>query len=135
MHWLFVSALRRVVFRLDKIYIKDLELKGYHGVADFEKKNGQLFVMDITAELDLTSARQSDDLNDTVNYAEMIDTIRKVFLSEKNDLIEHAAERVAATLIETYEKIWSVTVLLKKPQAPIDATFNYVGVEITKTRG
>ncbi len=133
--WLFVNALRRVVFRLDKIYIKDLELKGYHGVADFEKENGQMFVMDITAELDLTNARLSDALNDTVNYAEMIDTVKSVFLSEKNDLIEHAAERVAAALLEGYEKIESVTVLLKKPQAPINAIFNYVGVEITKTRG
>lgn len=135
MPWLFVNALRRVVFRLDKIYIKDLELKGYHGVADFEKENGQMFVMDITAELDLTNARLSDALNDTVNYAEMIDTVKSVFLSEKNDLIEHAAERVAAALLEGYEKIESVTVLLKKPQAPINAIFNYVGVEITKTRG
>lgn len=130
-----MNALRRVVFRLDKIYIKDLELKGYHGVADFEKENGQMFVMDITAELDLTNARLSDALNDTVNYAEMIDTVKSVFLSEKNDLIEHAAERVAAALLEGYEKIESVTVLLKKPQAPINAIFNYVGVEITKTRG
>lgn len=120
---------------MDKIYIKDLELRGHHGVAEFEKENGQNFIMDITAELDLSVARKTDNLEDTVNYAKMIGTINAVFMSEKSDLIEHVAERIADALLKNYGKIESVTVLLKKPEAPINATFNYVGVEITKTRG
>ncbi len=119
---------------MDKIYINGLTLKGYHGVLDFEKEQGQNFILDITATLDFSGARLSDDLNDTVSYADMIETIKNVFLSEKNDLIERVAERVAVALLENYKKIESITVLLKKPDAPIEAEFEFVAVEITKTR-
>ncbi|MBE6747929.1 MAG: dihydroneopterin aldolase [Ruminococcaceae bacterium] len=120
---------------MDKIVINGLTLKAHHGVAQEEKDNGQIFILDIVASLDLSKARKTDDLNDTENYSKMIGTIKAVFLSEKNDLIEHAAERVADALLKNYNKIESVTVLLKKPQAPINAEFQYVGVEITKSRG
>lgn len=119
---------------MDKIYINGLTLKGHHGVLDFEKEQGQNFILDITATLDFSGARLSDDLNDTVSYADMIETIKNVFLSEKNDLIERVAERIAVALLENYKKIESITVLLKKPDAPIEAEFEFVAVEITKTR-
>ena len=120
---------------MDKIVIKGLTLTAHHGVLQDEKDNGQTFILDITASLDLTDARKSDNLNDTENYAKMIGTVKAVFLSEKNDLIEHAVERVADSILKNYDRVQSVTVLLKKPQAPINADFEYVGVEITKTRG
>lgn len=120
---------------MDKIHIKGLKLKGYHGVMDFEKEQGQEFVLDITASLDFTGARLSDNLNDTVSYADMIETVKTVFLSEKNDLVERVAERIATALLENYKKLDSVTILLKKPQAPINEEFDFVGVEITKQRG
>lgn len=120
---------------MDKIHIKGLTLKGYHGVFAEEKEKGQNFILDITAQLDFTNARLTDDLNDTVSYADMIETVKTVFLSEKNDLIERAAERVAEALLENYQKLNSVTILLKKPEAPIEENFEYVGVEITKIRG
>lgn len=120
---------------MDKIIIKNLTLKAYHGVLQEEKDNGQTFILDIIAYLDLTNARLSDDLNDTENYAEMIGTIKAVFLGEKNNLIERAAERVAESLLKKYKTLESVTIVLKKPEAPINADFDYVGVEITKSRG
>ena len=120
---------------MDKIHIRGLTIKAYHGVFPEEKENGQNFILDIIAELNFKNARLSDDLNDTVSYADMIETVKTVFLSEKNDLLERAAERLAEALLKEYKKIESVNILLKKPDAPINADFEYVGVEITKTRG
>lgn len=120
---------------MDKIYIKNLTLRAHHGVLQEEKEKGQNFVIDITVEADLKKARESDKLSDTVNYAEMIGTVSAVFMTEKNDLIEHAAERVADAILKKYEMVKCVTILLKKPEAPINADFSYVAVEITKTRG
>lgn len=119
---------------MNKIVIKDLKLFAYHGVNTEEKENGQNFVFDITAEVDFGKARLSDDLNDTVSYAKMIKTVKRVFTEEKNDLLERAAERVAVSLLTEYPKIISVDVLLKKPEAPINADFSYVAVQITKSR-
>ena len=119
---------------MDKIYINGLTLFAYHGVNPEEKECGQKFVLDITAQLDLNKARISDNLDDTVSYAKMLKRASAIFLSQKDDLLERAAERVAAGLLEEFDKLYSVTVLLKKPDAPIKADFDYVAVEITKTR-
>ena len=119
---------------MDKIYIKDLKIYAYHGVNPWEKIDGQNFVLDITVELDAKGARLSDDLNDTVSYSKIIKKAIAVFTAEKFDLIERAAEVVADAVLKEFEKIESVTVLLKKPEAPIKADFAYVAVEITKKR-
>ena len=119
---------------MDKIIIKDLKLYCYHGVNPEEKEDGQNFIFDIEAKIDLSCPCKSDDVNDTVSYAKMIKTVRRVAQSEKNDLLERVAQRVADAILDEYDKIKSVKILLKKPEAPIKADFSYVAVEIKRER-
>jgi dihydroneopterin aldolase len=118
---------------VDKIVIKGLRVFAYHGVNPEEKENGQTFELDITLHTDLSRAGMTDDLNDTINYASVAKLASAVMLQEKNDLIERAAARVADAILENYPTE-AVTVLLKKPEAPMKADFDFVGVEITRTR-
>lgn len=120
---------------MDKILLKGLEIFAYHGVNPEEKTDGQTFVLDITMKADLTAARKSDDLNDTVNYAAVRKTVQRVFTAEKYDLIERAAQVVCDAILDEYPKVQEVTVLLKKPEAPMNAVFDFAGVEITQVRG
>lgn len=120
---------------MDKIIIKGLRLFAYHGVNEEEKIHGQDFVIDLTASLDLTRPCESDDLNDTVSYAKIIKTVRRVFTAEKYDLIEKCAGEVASAVLEEYPEISEVTVRVMKPDAPISADFGYVAVEITRSAG
>jgi dihydroneopterin aldolase len=119
---------------MDKILIKDLKLYAFHGVNPEEKVQGQHFLLDIEAEIDLSKAGITDDLQDTVSYAKIIKTVRRVFTEEINDLLERAAQRVADTLLTEYPLLESVKILLKKPEAPIQADFDYVGIEIVRKR-
>ena len=119
---------------MEKIIVKGLRLKAYHGVNPEEKINGQMFELDITALIDAKLANASDELDDTVSYAKIIKTARAVFTAESYNLIEYAANKVGMEIMKTYPKIKSVTVLLKKPEAPISAHFDYVAVEETITR-
>lgn len=119
---------------MDKIVISGLQIFAYHGVNPEEKENGQTFVLDIEARADLSQAGQTDCLEDTVSYAKMIKTVRRVFAEEKDDLIERAAQRTAQALLSEYGRLSSVKILLKKPNAPINAQFDYVGVEIERCR-
>ena len=119
---------------MEKIIVKGLRLKAYHGVNSEEKVNGQMFELDITALIDAKSANASDELDDTVSYAKIIKTARAVFTAESYNLIEYASNKVAMEIMKTYPKLKSVTVLLKKPEAPISADFDYVAVEETITR-
>ncbi len=119
---------------MEKIIIKGLKLFAYHGVNPEEKRDGQNFILDITASIDGKKARCSDNLDDTVSYAKILKTARAVFCEKSYDLIEAAAHSVGVGVMETYSALNSVTVLLKKPEAPIKAEFDYVAVEITVNR-
>ncbi|HZJ77642.1 MAG TPA: dihydroneopterin aldolase [Clostridia bacterium] len=120
---------------MDKIIIKDLRVFAYHGVNPEEKTQGQNFEIDLTAQIDLSKPCITDFLDDTVSYAKIIKTIRRVMIEEKNDLIERAAQRVAGSILNEFSAIQSVEVTLKKPEAPIKADFNYVAVNIIRNRG
>lgn len=116
---------------MDKITIKGLRVYAYHGVNDSEKEKGQPFELDITMAVDTRVAGRSDDLEDTVNYSKVSKRVTAVLLSEKNDLLERVAARVAEAVLKEFPVV-EITVLLKKPRAPIAADFDYVAVEITR---
>ncbi len=119
---------------MDKIYMKGLEIFAYHGVNPEEKENGQPFVLDITLWADLARARHSDNLADTVNYAAVRKTVQRVFTGEKYDLIERAAQAVCDGILAEHPRVQAVGLTLKKPEAPMNAVFDYVAVEIQVQR-
>lgn len=119
---------------MDRIIVKGLKIFAYHGVNPEEKIDGQNFILDIDAYLGLEKPCESDNVEDTVSYARIIKTATAIFISQKDDLIERAAQRVADGLLDNFDKIESVRVLLKKPEAPIKADFEYAGVEIFRER-
>ena len=119
---------------MDKISIKGLKLFAYHGVNPEEKENGQNFVIDLDYYVNFARACQMDTLDDTVSYAKVVKTIRRVFTAEKYDLIERAAQVIADAVLDEFEDIFKVEVTLKKPEAPISAEFDYVAVSIMRER-
>ncbi len=119
---------------MEKIIIKGLKIKANHGVLPEEKEKGQLFILDMVAEIDVRKAQISDELNHTVSYAEMINTATEVFLARSYNLLECVANKVGTEILKTYPKLKSITVTVKKPDAPIDADFDYVAIEDTVTR-
>jgi dihydroneopterin aldolase len=119
---------------MDSIFINGLRVFAYHGVNPEEKENGQTFVIDLTVELDLSVAGQTDDLNDTVSYARIAKTVIACFTAEKYDLLERAAQVVCETVLRQYKKIRAVEITLKKPEAPVKADFGWMGVHLRRER-
>lgn len=119
---------------MDKIIIKDLNIYAYHGVHEEEKLTGQNFVLDITVWLDLSSPCESDKVEDTVSYSEIIRKVTESFTASKYDLIEKAAQVTADTVFGEFPAVTECEILIKKPDAPIKADFSYVGVEIRRKR-
>lgn len=119
---------------MDKIIVKDLEVYAHHGVLADEKKCGQAFYLTVTMELDLHTAGITDDLTKTVNYAETCELIKQKMQETTYDLIEAAAENVAAAILLTYPAVRQVEVLLSKPHAPIPMEFDTVCVDIVRKR-
>jgi dihydroneopterin aldolase/2-amino-4-hydroxy-6-hydroxymethyldihydropteridine diphosphokinase len=117
---------------MDKIFIKDLQVYGYHGVNKEEKEMGQRFLISLELYMDLSIAGKSDDLNKTVNYAEICEKVENKFKEEKFDLIEAAAETIAEFVLNNFDLVIGVKVNIKKPWAPIGRPLDYAGVEITR---
>jgi len=119
---------------MDKIIIKNLKLFAYHGVNPEEKENGQHFLIDLDCYANLTKACASDNLDDTVNYAKVVKTVRRAFTGQSYDLIERAAQVVCDAVLAEFEEIQKVEITLKKPDAPVSAEFDYMAVQLVRTR-
>ncbi|HBL40809.1 MAG TPA: dihydroneopterin aldolase [Ruminococcaceae bacterium] len=119
---------------MDKIIIKGLKVFAYHGVNEEETQFGQNFLLDIEAQADLSQAGKTDNLNDTVSYAQMMKTVRRVMTEENNQLLERAAQRTADALLREFDRLESVKIRLMKPEAPMKAELAYTAVEMERKR-
>ncbi|MBR4051033.1 MAG: dihydroneopterin aldolase [Clostridia bacterium] len=119
---------------MDKIIVKGLRVFACHGVNPEETQFGQNFELDITAGVSIDTACRTDNIDETVSYAAIIKTVKKVMLEKNCKLLEHAAQRVADALFAEFNQIETLTVTLKKPEAPMKADFGYVAVEIERVR-
>lgn len=117
---------------LDKIRIKDLEVYASHGVMKEENVLGQKFLICATLYLDLSKAGKNDDLNLSVNYAEVCHFIKKIFEENTFQLIEAAAEHLAKQILLKFNLIEKLDLEVKKPWAPILLPVDMVSVEITR---
>ena len=119
---------------MDKILIKGLNIFSYHGVNPEEKENCQDFIFDIELYVNMNKACHSDNVEDTVSYAKVVKTVRRVFTAQKYDLLERCAEVTAQAILDEYSEVLRVDLTLKKPQAPVKAEFEYMGVNIVRSR-
>ena len=111
-----------------KIELTGLRARGTHGVLDFEHSQAQDFVVDVTLFLDITRATATDNIDDTISYAEVADVARSIIEGEHADLIETLAHRIATRVKALGAE--GVAVTVHKPQAPIPHEFADVAVTI-----
>jgi 7,8-dihydroneopterin aldolase/epimerase/oxygenase len=116
------------------IFVNGLVLHAYHGVMPHEAKVGQPFVLDLMLDIDLAEASRTDTLKHTVSYEQLVKTASDAFSARRYRLVEAAAGAVADAVLDRYPRIRSIRVTVRKPHAPIAATFDDVGVIITRAR-
>lgn len=119
---------------MDKIYIENLEFIGNHGVFPEEKFLEQKFIISVEMETCTRKAGIHDDLNFSTHYGFVAEDIEKVFFSKSFDLIEALAENIATTILIKYSFIKNIKVIVKKPWAPIKKHFDFVAIEIYRSR-
>ncbi|NQX04927.1 dihydroneopterin aldolase [Rathayibacter sp. VKM Ac-2856] len=117
----------------DSITLTGLRVRAHHGVFDFERENGQDFVIDATVWLDLAPAAGGDALAETVHYGELAIALADAVTRDPVDLIETVAERLAAVALG-FAAAEVVRITVHKPDAPIPLPFDDVAVQITRVR-
>ena len=118
---------------IDELSIIGIECFAHHGVFDFEKRDGQTFVIDLSLGVETASAAASDDLRDTVDYGSLVGSVKAAVEKDPVDLIETLAQRIADVCLLDGRVQW-VRVTVHKPDAPIEATFSDVALTITRKR-
>ena len=119
---------------VDSIELLGLREFGHHGVLEHERINGQYFSVDATLGLSISHAAHTDDLADTVNYAEVADSIRARIAGEPVDLIEKLAELIATDCL-AFPQVVFAKIRVHKPDAPIEGEFGDVIVTRAKFIG
>jgi dihydroneopterin aldolase len=118
----------------DQIILTGIHGFGYHGLFEQERTDGQDFFVDLTLSVDLKAASESDDIADTVNYAEITDLVVQEITSNPVNLIEKLAARIGECVLNQYSKVLSVSVTVHKPQAPVAAKLKDIAVVVTSSR-
>lgn len=118
---------------LDRIALSGVSARGFHGVFEFERREGQTFVVDVVLGVDTRRAAQTDDLADTVDYGSVGSDVVAAIEGEPLDLIEGLAQRIAEACLAR-DGVEAVEVTVHKPQAPVGVPFGDVAVTISRLR-
>ena len=117
----------------DTVELHGLRARGYHGVLDSERRDGQVFVVDAVLHLDTRRAAATDDLAETVDYGALAAALVAVVEGEPVALLETLAARLAEVCLAD-ARVSEVVVTVHKPEAPIEAAFEDVRVSVVRRR-
>jgi 7,8-dihydroneopterin aldolase/epimerase/oxygenase len=117
----------------DQLSVQGIECFAHHGVFDFERREGQTFIIDLVLGLDTREAAATDDLRCTVDYGGLVAAVKASVESDPVDLIETLVQRIADVCL-TRDRVEWVDVTVHKPDAPIEATFADVTLTIRRHR-
>ena len=117
----------------DLIRITGIRAWGRHGVFEAERRDGQEFVVDIELAVDTSTAAETDDLADTVDYSRIAGEAADVITGDPVDLIETLAARIAALCLSNVG-VDQASVTVHKPSAPLSIEVRDVSVTITRSK-
>ena len=122
-----------MVDRPDRIAVRGLRAHAHHGVYKREREQGQIFRVDAVLEVNTRPAAAGDDLELTVNYADLSQRLHHVLSSEPVDLLETLAQRLADVCL-AHPLVDAVEITVHKPEADLGVPFDDVTVTIRRER-
>ncbi len=103
---------------MDKIRLNNISLYAYHGVLPEERERGQEFIITVELETDLNGISNSDDLSQTINYADIVTIVKEIVQGKPYNLIETLAEKISIEILKIKE-VDKVIVTVEKPRPPL----------------
>lgn len=116
---------------MDCIHLSGIRSYGYTGLLPEEKILGQWFEVDLALWMDLTEAGQSDLIEDTLDYRQVIGQVKQLIQTSKYDLIERLATAIAEQLLN-YDVLHKVGIKLTKVAPPIPDFSGQITIELTR---
>jgi dihydroneopterin aldolase len=104
---------------------------GVHGVLAEEQVRPQPFEIDVELAVDLSAAGKSDDLADTVDYGAVCETVNRIVSTERYQLLERLASRIAEQCRED-PRVLGAVVEVRKLRPPVPAMLDHVAVRVER---
>ncbi len=111
------------------ITLNNLHFHAFHGVMPQERLVGNDYLLTLRIGYDVSQAMESDDVADTLNYAEVYQVVAKE-MDIPSSLLEHVAARIGRKLFEKFPDILSITIQLTKRNPPMGAQGEGASVEL-----
>jgi 7,8-dihydroneopterin aldolase/epimerase/oxygenase len=118
----------------DRIELAGMVFRARHGVHDREKVTAQRFEVDVELHLDLQPAGLEDDLERTLDYGRVYETVRAIVESTTFNLIEALAEAIAHEALTEFPALDEIVVRVRKPEVRLGGPLDHAGVQITRRR-
>lgn len=115
-----------------QISLDNVRLYAYHGVMEQERRVGAWYTLSVVIDYPFEKALDSDDVADTLNYAQVFEIV-KTEMSVPSNLLEHVAGRIARHLLSAYININKVSVRITKDNPPISANCDGASVLLCVT--
>jgi dihydroneopterin aldolase len=106
-----------------------IELHGKHGALDWEREQGQRFLVDV--ELEVGEAGSSDRLEDAIDYRDVAACVREVSDARAYRLLEALATAVADELLARFA-VERVSVRVRKPEVVLDPPVEFAAARATR---
>lgn len=120
-------------FGKGRLELEGMEFHSCHGCLEHEKKIGNLFVVDFSAELDMSAAAGSDRLEDAVDYGRIYDVIKRE-MDTHSDLLEHLAGRIIRAIAAEFPSLEDFSVRVSKRRPPVDGVAAWSRVTLSHRR-
>ena len=115
-----------------KIYLRNVRFHAFHGVLPQEGIVGNDYLVNLVLDYDFSSAMKTDDLQGTLNYAEVYQKVREE-MAVPSKLLEHVAGRIAHRLFSDFPEIQKLQLSITKVNPPMGADSDGAGVEVVLT--
>ena len=116
---------------LSRITIKNAQYYAYHGVKQEERKLGGKYEVDLIIDYDAKAAIVRDDVNYALNYEIAMYCISEVMTGDSYSLLETIANEILNLVVEKFDFLHKATVRVRKMNAPMKRTVDYVQVAQT----
>ena len=111
------------------IEVKEARFYAFHGVLPQERRVGGWFTVTLRVGYDWSRAAETDDVADTLNYANLYALVKRE-MAVPSKLLEHVAGRISKAIEKVFPQVTSIDLTLIKANPPMGADSNGAGVEI-----
>lgn len=111
------------------IILDEMRFYSYHGVLPQENIVGAEYRVSLNLETDFSEAASTDNLNGTINYAEIYQAVKKEMQTPVK-LLEHLTYRISERLFREFPTIKSIEITIFKENPPMGADCKNVGVKV-----